>query len=146
MGWRFLPSRFARQFRADAQTLFSPRLHGEVSLSDRANALDRIAGSLFLLCMVAAAVWAATHAVPYRLMRYSLLSEIARAESQATGLISVAEMRALQGRLKALGYDPGAIDGRAGPSTLRALNQYRASKLLGPVSYVDRTTVADLLN
>ena len=153
MGRRFLPFRFASQFWTDTQILFCRRSHGEVSLSDRAQALDRIAGSLFLLGVAAAAIWLATHVLPYQMMRYSLLTEIARAEAEiqrhsadAARPISVREMRGLQSRLKALGYDPGAIDGRAGPSTLHALNQYRASKLLSPVSYVDRTTAADLLD
>lgn len=152
MGWRFSPSGFARQFGADAETLFCRRLRGGPSLPDRALALDRIAGSLFLLCIAAFTIWLPNQIPQFNQLRISLLSraaqayeEIERSNAEAARPISVAEMRAVQRRLKALRYDPGAIDGRAGPSTLSALNQYRASKLMSPVSYIDRTTVADLL-
>ena len=143
----------ARQFWIDVQTLFWRRGRGGPSLSNRALALDRLAGSLFLVCMAAAAIWLTNQALSFRQPHRALLSEIAKAEAafrdegtEVPRNVSVPEMRTLQRRLKTLGYDPGAIDGRAGPSTLHALNQYRASKLLKPVSSVDHTTAADLLD
>jgi hypothetical protein len=50
----------------------------------------------------------------------------------------------VQERLKALGYDPGAADGRPGKRTVEALNEYRKSLGLQPVQSVDRQAVAPL--
>lgn len=50
----------------------------------------------------------------------------------------------VQEKLKALGYDPGAIDGRPGKQTLQALNDYRRSLGLKPTDTVDRQAVAPL--
>jgi len=50
----------------------------------------------------------------------------------------------LQERLKALGYDPGAADGRPGKQTLQALNEYRKTLGLQPTQMVDRQAVAPL--
>jgi hypothetical protein len=50
----------------------------------------------------------------------------------------------VQERLKALGYDPGAADGRPGKRTVDALNEYRKSLGLQPVQSVDRQAVAPL--
>lgn len=50
----------------------------------------------------------------------------------------------IQERLKALGYDPGKIDGRPGKLTLDALNAYRETLGLQPSETVDRQAVAPL--
>ncbi|MGZ5905735.1 MAG: peptidoglycan-binding domain-containing protein [Reyranella sp.] len=40
------------------------------------------------------------------------------------------EIRELQGKLKALGFDPGAIDGVVGPTTLRAVRKYSQARAI----------------
>jgi hypothetical protein len=155
MGSRFPFSGFARRFRTDVETLFCRHIRGGPSLSARALALDRIAGSLCLVCSAVIMVWLANLALPAGLLQVPLIGESAQAaapdaESEAPGAqattrqLSAGDIRTLQSRLKSLGFDPGAIDGIAGPRTLQALNLYRASMKLEHVSYVDRSTVADL--
>jgi len=51
----------------------------------------------------------------------------------------------VQKRLKALGFNPGKADGKVGPHTIRALNDYRKSLGLQPVADIDRSAVAPLL-
>jgi hypothetical protein len=58
--------------------------------------------------------------------------------------LGAADVRAVQARLKSLGFSPGPIDGVAGKRTLSALNRYRQSIHLLPVQTVSRTTVSDL--
>jgi len=156
MGARFLPSGFARRFRTDLRTLFCRRIRGAPTLSERAVALDRMAGSTFLICMAIAAVWLASQIVPTNPLGVPQVTESAQAAAApepgppalgmeaASGPMSASEIRQLQTRLTALGFDPGPIDGMAGPRTLQALNLYRASVALDPVHSIDRSTVADL--
>lgn len=156
MGARFLPSGFARRFRTDLRTLFCRRTRGGPTLSERAVALDRMAGSLFLGCTAIAAVWLASQAMPTNPLGVPPMAESAQAaaapelELEAPGAesppgpMTAAEIRQLQTRLMALGFDPGPIDGIAGPRTLQALNLYRASVELDRVHSIDRSTVADL--
>ena len=40
------------------------------------------------------------------------------------------EIRELQGKLKALGFDPGAVDGVVGPTTLRAVRKYSEARAI----------------
>ena len=40
------------------------------------------------------------------------------------------EIRELQGKLKALGFDPGAVDGVVGPTTLRAVRKYSQARAI----------------
>jgi len=51
----------------------------------------------------------------------------------------------IQSRLKSLGFNPGKADGKAGPHTIKALNDYRKSLGLQPVGDIDREAVAPLL-
>ena len=51
----------------------------------------------------------------------------------------------VQNRLKSLGFNPGKADGRVGPHTMKALNDYRKSLGLQPVADIDRPAVAPLL-
>ncbi|HVT52323.1 MAG TPA: peptidoglycan-binding domain-containing protein [Dongiaceae bacterium] len=51
----------------------------------------------------------------------------------------------VQTRLKSLGFNPGKADGKAGPHTIKALNDYRKSLGLEPVAAIDRPAVAPLL-
>jgi len=51
----------------------------------------------------------------------------------------------VQSRLKSLGFNPGKADGKAGPHTMKALNDYRKSLGLQPVPAIDRQSVAPLL-
>lgn len=68
------------------------------------------------------------------------------AEALVVDTLSEADIRILQAKLTALGYEPGAIDGVAGGRTLDALNQYRESKRLGRAYKIHYSTVADLLD
>jgi len=54
------------------------------------------------------------------------------------------EARDLQTRLKALGFDPGDIDGIPGPQTAAAIRRFEASRLLTPTGSVDRRTLQRL--
>jgi len=50
----------------------------------------------------------------------------------------------LQQRLRALGYDPGPIDGIFGPLTERALRRYQEDRSLEPTGKLDEATAATL--
>ena len=54
------------------------------------------------------------------------------------------EVRDLQARLKALGFDPGDIDGIPGPQTAAAIRRFEASRSLTPAGGVDRRTLQRL--
>lgn len=157
MGFRFLPSAFARRLGTDVRTLFCRRIRGGPTLSQRALALDRIAGTLVVFCALLSAAWLATQILPTEALTTPAVAESAQADAAAADgnlqalrpdaeRLDTAELRAVQARLRSLGFDPGAIDGIAGPRTLGALNQYRASRNLGRVSWIDRANVAGLLN
>jgi hypothetical protein len=148
MGPRFSLSGLPRQFSTDLRTLASRRWRGGPTLSERAVALDRLAGSLFLASVLVMSLWAAD--------RVGLLTLPAVAESAqaATGdadpalvekPLTSAEVRLLQRKLKALGFDPGAIDGVPGRRTLTALNAYLAGAKLDTVSKINRAAVASLI-
>lgn len=149
MGSRFPLPGFARQFSTDFRTVACRRWRGGPTLSQRALALDRIAGSLFLVSLVATSVWLAD--------RTGLLPTVAESAQAATsapaavdpalpsGPLTSAEVRLLQRNLKALGFDPGAIDGVPGRHTLDALNAYLAGAKLDTVTKINRATVASLL-
>jgi hypothetical protein len=152
--WRCMGPRFplfgsAWQFSTDLRTLTCRRWRGGPTLSERALALDRIAGSLFLVCLVAASIWVAD--------RTGLLPVVADSAEAATsapaGLdpalattpLTSAEVRLLQRKLRSLGFDPGAVDGIPGRHTLAALNTYLAAAKLETVTQVNRASVASLL-
>jgi peptidoglycan hydrolase-like protein with peptidoglycan-binding domain len=59
--------------------------------------------------------------------------------------LTVDDVTKVQSRLKALGFDPGKADGKPGPRTLKALNDYRKSLGLDAIAAVDRPAVAPLL-
>jgi hypothetical protein len=159
MGFRFLPSGFARRFRTDLRTLSCRRIRGGPAFSQRALALDRIAGSVFLLCIVLSAIWLSTQMLLPSQLKVIPVAETAQAASGALGVefqrrvveaaaepMTEDDIRKLQNWLVMLGFDPGPVDGRAGPRTLNAFNQYRASKNLSPISKIDRANAAELLN
>ena len=149
MGSRFPLPGFARQFGTDLRTLTCRRWRGGPTLSERALALDRVAGSLFLVCLVAASLWLAD--------RTGLLPTVAEPAQAATSTtaapdpalanrpLTSAEVRLVQRKLKSLGFDPGAVDGVPGRRTLVALNAYLTAAKLGTVSQVNRTSAASLL-
>jgi hypothetical protein len=149
MGPRFPLPGFVRQFGTDLRTLTCRRWRGGPTLSQRAVALDRIAGSLFLVCLMAASLWLAD--------RTGLLPTVADSAQAASSAaaepdpalasapLTSAEVRLLQRKLKSLGFDAGAIDGVPGRRTLAALNAYLAAAKLDAVAQVNRTTAASLL-
>jgi len=59
------------------------------------------------------------------------------------GLIGL-DVLDLQQRLRALGYDPGPIDGIFGPLTERALRRYQQDRSLQPTGALDEATAATL--
>jgi Putative peptidoglycan binding domain len=67
------------------------------------------------------------------------------ADETAKLLLTVDDVIKIQNRLKALGFNPGNPDGKAGPNTIKALNEYRKSLGLQPISAIDRPAVAPLL-
>ncbi|HJR22585.1 MAG TPA: peptidoglycan-binding domain-containing protein [Dongiaceae bacterium] len=151
MGPRFPLSGFARQFRTDLRTLTCRRWRDGPTLSERALALDRFAGSVFMLCLVATSIWVVDRA---GLLRLPVVAESAQAAASdpatadpattATPLTS-AEVRLVQRKLMSLGFDPGAIDGVPGRRTLAALNAYLATADLNTVTQVNRASAASLL-
>jgi hypothetical protein len=135
------------------------RLRGGPSIGDRAIALDRIAGSVFLVCAASLAAWLGSQVMPDRFLRVPDVTVSAQAapgapdlDLQKIGAEAAAEpmtaddIRHLQSRLQRLGFDPGPIDGLVGRRTLDALNHYRAAKHLSRVFEIDRRAAADLLN
>jgi hypothetical protein len=66
------------------------------------------------------------------------------ADTTANVPLTAADVIKIQSELKTLGFDPGQADGKAGPRTLKALNAYRKSLGLQPVTAVDRQAVAPL--
>jgi Putative peptidoglycan binding domain len=58
--------------------------------------------------------------------------------------LSRSDIRTVQARLKAKGFNPGPIDGIAGERTLSALNTYRQSIRLSPALAVNRESVSPL--
>jgi hypothetical protein len=150
MGPRFPFSGFARQFRTDLRALTCRRWRGGPTLSERALALDRIAGSVFMVCLVATSVWVADRT---GLLQLPAVAESAQAAGEPAALdptlaetpLTSAEVRLLQRKLKSLGFDPGGIDGIPGRRTLAALNAYLAAADLGAVTQVNRAAAASLL-
>lgn len=151
MGSRFPLSGFARQSRTDLRTLSCRRWRGGPTLSERALALDRVAGSVFMVCMVATSVWVADRA---GLLRLPVVAESAQAAASDPATVdpailakplTSAEVRVVQRKLTSLGFDPGGIDGIPGRRTLAALNAYLAAADLGAVRQVNRASAAGLL-
>jgi hypothetical protein len=151
MGPRLPLSGFARQFRTDLSTLTCRRWRGGPTLSQRALALDRIAGCVFMVCLVATSVWFADR---IGLLQLPVVAESAQAAASdpaaqdpalAAKPLTSAEVRLLQRKLKSLGFDPGAIDGVPGRHTLAALNAYLTTAKLDTVAQVNRASAASLL-
>ncbi len=53
-------------------------------------------------------------------------------------------MLEVQSRLRAIGYDPGPLDGSAGPLTAAAVRQYQQARRLPPTGSADRDLLARL--
>jgi peptidoglycan hydrolase-like protein with peptidoglycan-binding domain len=54
-------------------------------------------------------------------------------------------IKSLQRALKRVGYDPGVVDGRMGPSTQRALKRFQEAHGLPPTGAPDIPTLTKLL-
>ena len=63
---------------------------------------------------------------------------------QANERVAMADMRAAQDALKIQGFDPGPIDGRMGPRTRAALNDYQRKNDLPVTGMLDDATMAKL--
>ncbi len=159
MRFRFSPFGFASQFRTDVRTLTSGRFRGGPSISERAVALDRIAGSSLLAGMAAAGFWLVAQTLPLSQLQLPTVADSAHAAASVPNLdlqrlsaeaaaepLTPDEVRQAQSRLQMLGFNPGVVDGIVGGRTIDAVNRYRASKNLGRVWQLDRAAADGLLN
>jgi hypothetical protein len=103
----------------------------------------------------AASLFADPQAQPHRLNRAGPILEAQATTApnqpvppgqqlQASTPLTHDDLVKVQERLKALGYDPGTADGRAGKRTLQSLNEYRKSLGLQATDVIDRQAVAPL--
>jgi len=106
---------------------------------------------MFVVCVIVMSLWVADQA---GLLTLPVVAESAQAATGDQGVLDPAvvarpltspEVRLVQRKLKSLGFDPGAIDGVPGRSTLAALNAYLAAAKLETVSRINRATAASLL-
>lgn len=58
--------------------------------------------------------------------------------------LAVAEVREVQGKLRAIGFDPGPVDGNAGPRTTNAAKQYQRARGLDETGTIDRDLLSRL--
>ena len=58
--------------------------------------------------------------------------------------LSSADVREVQGRLRALGFNPGPVDGNAGPMTTTAVTRYQEAHGLKPTGVADKDMLAEL--
>lgn len=145
---------FSRQFDTDIHTLIHRGPDRRVSFGDRLAALDRIAGTILVAAAMILLVWSVSIAAGTGLLRISSATadsadpavDYPQTAAAPTGHLKWSEIRDLQVKLANLGFNPGRIDGIAGRRTLGALNRYRAAQHLDRASFVDRATVADLLD
>ena len=70
--------------------------------------------------------------------------EAAAPEEPAPRPLVFAEVRELQRRLRAAGFDPGPLDGSAGPTTANAARQYQRARGLAVTGEVDHDLLARL--
>jgi peptidoglycan hydrolase-like protein with peptidoglycan-binding domain len=75
----------------------------------------------------------------------SLLPERFQASPLPTGLSNREAMLQAQRQLKALGYNPGSIDGNFGPQTEAALREYQRAYRLPQTGRLDEATLRSLL-
>jgi hypothetical protein len=68
----------------------------------------------------------------------------AQAAPPSPPLSSSNDIRELQGRLRSLGFDPGAIDGANGPKTAAAVKRYQQAHGLQPTGIADKDMLAEL--
>ena len=64
--------------------------------------------------------------------------------SAAAAQMPTAEVREVQGRLRAMGYNPGPVDGIVGPLTENAAQQYQRKRGLEVTGAVDRNLLVQL--
>jgi hypothetical protein len=58
--------------------------------------------------------------------------------------LSSSDVREVQGRLQSLGFDPGPVDGSAGPKTAAAVTRYQQAHGLQPTGVADMDTLDEL--
>lgn len=64
--------------------------------------------------------------------------------SAAPAQMPTVEVREVQGRLRAMGFNPGPVDGQVGPLTENAAKQYQRARGLEVTGAVDRNLLARL--
>jgi hypothetical protein len=70
--------------------------------------------------------------------------EPAAPQALAPGLLVFAEVRELQRLLRAAGFNPGPLDGSAGPTTAHAARQYQHARGLAVTGEIDNDLLARL--
>ncbi len=71
-------------------------------------------------------------------------ARVAPDPSAAAAQMPTAEVREVQGRLRAMGFNPGPADGVVGPLTENAAQQYQRARGLEATGAVDRNLLAQL--
>jgi peptidoglycan hydrolase-like protein with peptidoglycan-binding domain len=71
-------------------------------------------------------------------------SEATTPSAPAPTPLASAEVRELQRRLRAVGFDPGPLDGSAGPTTANAARKYQRARGLAVTGEVDHDLLARL--
>jgi peptidoglycan hydrolase-like protein with peptidoglycan-binding domain len=94
---------------------------------------------LFALCWAMIACWTGACA-PHRAYAGS-----ADSSPPAAGVPASDFVKSLQRELKRAGYDPGAVDGKMGPTTRYALKQFQQAQGLPPTGTPDIPTLTRLL-
>jgi Putative peptidoglycan binding domain len=61
-----------------------------------------------------------------------------------TPLTTTADIREMQGRLRSVGFNPGPVDGAAGPQTAAAVKQYQQARGMTPTGVADSDVLARL--
>ena len=62
----------------------------------------------------------------------------------APGQLAAGEVREVQGRLRAVGFNPGPLDGSVGPLTANAARQYQRTRRMAVTGAVDRDLLGRL--
>ena len=159
MRMRFSLFGLASQFQTDLQTLTCGRFRGGPSISERAVALDRIAGSTLMAGVAVAGFWLVAQTLPLSQIQLPAVADSAHAASAAPSL----DLQRLSAEAAAEPLSPGDIRQLAKPAAHDGVQSGRGRRDRGrphpgrsqPLSrdqdlarvwQVDRGVAADLLN
>lgn len=123
---------------------------GYAGLKNFVVAMDRMAGTAVIGCVVLLALWLISQALQTRSdtpgARANNTMEASYGTLDTAGPLTASDLRTVQSKLEGLGFKPGVVDGIAGGRTLDALNRYREAKMLERVSEINHATVGALLD